>query len=349
MCTPVSDNIVTFNVSGTSVKIPCEKLGLHPESLLARMAHNKVQPADGFFIACCPKIFGYVLRFVLHNMKLDPGVIANKLATNETYVREVIDGFKFKGIYLGDKTPSVTNKNKIEELYKDIWTLAEKGELDNLKLLVNQGFVLDLKCPKYGSTPLMYACQYGHLDCVRFLIDRGANVNVRNHNGYTPLHFASNVEIVKVLLQKGAVIDAVSSLTGYTPLHYAFIPNHYTTGAPRCQNKDIIRELIINGANMNLADCYGRTPLHLAVKYATDDFIIELITNNSYIEVRTKEGDTLLHFASCKSLNIVKHLLDLGADMNVKNNAGYTPLVVAAKHAKHDIVAEFCKHDETDD
>jgi ankyrin repeat protein len=343
MCTLLADNIVTFNVAGTPVKIPTEKLSVHPESLLTTMVHNKVQPTDGFFVACCPKIFGYILRFVLYDMKVDPIAIANKLATSEAKVREVIDGFKFKGIYFSDTVS--TNKKEAEELYKNIWTLAENGELDKLKLIVDQGFDLNVKCPMYGSTPLMYASQYGHLDCIMYLVDHGAKVNDGNNNGYTALHFASNGEVVKLLIKKGADVNTRSN-KGLSPLHYVLLPPSYKSikRFPTVQSNEIIRELIINGANLDLPDSVGRTPLHMAIIYSTDELVVDLLTKNCKLDAKTTDGDTLLHLASCKSLKIVKQLLELGADINVENNVGDTPVIVAAKNAKHEIVAELCKH-----
>jgi ankyrin repeat protein len=345
MCTKLSDSIVTFDVSGTPVKIPTEKLALHPESLLTMMVHNKVQPASGFAVNCCPKVFGYLLRFVLHDMQVDPMVIANKLATTEFQVRKVIDGFQFKGIYVNDMVPIVPmrevldakNRACAEELHKKIWSIAAKGQIEKLNFIIDHGLDLEVPCPDYGSTALMYAAQNGHLDCVMQLIDHGASVQARNKDGFTPLHFATTVDIVRVLLKHGAGVNAVNG-DKQTPLHYVF----RIAG----RNNDVFKELINNGADLNIPDINGKTPLHVAIRSQLKaDVIISLITKDVNLNAKTNENNTLLHIAaSGQPLRVVKHLLQLGADPHVKNNAGDDPLMVAAKYSRCDIVTELYLH-----
>ena len=102
MCSKLADNIVTFNVSGVPIKITTEKLASQPESWLTIMVHNKVQPAGGWFVECCPKIFGYILRFLVYDIKIDASMVAGKIGATEPQVRKIIDGFALKGVYVTD-------------------------------------------------------------------------------------------------------------------------------------------------------------------------------------------------------------------------------------------------------
>src|SRR5947209_2063618 len=129
MCNPVANNIITFNVSGVPIKISIEKLAKHPESLLTTMVDNKVQPAEGFFVECCPKIFGCILRFIIHEVQVDPVALSGKLFISEEQVRKVIDEFKFKGIYTCEKVDK--SKEEAEKLYKRIWWIAQYGQIEN--------------------------------------------------------------------------------------------------------------------------------------------------------------------------------------------------------------------------
>lgn len=57
------------------------------------------------------------------------------------------------------------------------------------------------------------------LALVRHLIDRGADPNSRNDEGYSPLHYAATVEIAEALVELGADVNAAGFLCGRTPLH----------------------------------------------------------------------------------------------------------------------------------
>lgn len=70
-----------------------------------------------------------------------------------------------------------------------------------------------------GFSALQYAVEQGHIAIVRMLVDKGAEINKADPNGYYPLHYAAShgrIEIVKYLLSKGADAN-VKSLEGETP------------------------------------------------------------------------------------------------------------------------------------
>ena len=67
---------------------------------------------------------------------------------------------------------------------------------------------------------------HGHKDIVEMLLDRGADINMADNYGFTPLHEAaihSQVEVVQFLIERGAKLDttATGNLSGRTPLHSA--------------------------------------------------------------------------------------------------------------------------------
>ncbi|WP_339048910.1 ankyrin repeat domain-containing protein [Candidatus Mesenet endosymbiont of Phosphuga atrata] len=94
---------------------------------------------------------------------------------------------------------------------------------------------------------------------IKNLLEQGANVNAENLNGSSPLHIAiqhnSSVMIIKMLLEYGAKIDALNR-DGRTPLHIA------------ASKRKLIatKELLKNGANVNIKDCNGMTPLKLHIE-----------------------------------------------------------------------------------
>ena len=105
------------------------------------------------------------------------------------------------------------------------------------------------------ESPLMLASLRGHLDLVRKLIDRGADVN---KTGWAPLHYAAtsgHVDIMELLLENHAYIDAESP-NGTTPLMMAAL---YGTPAS-------VKLLLDAGADAALRNQLGMTAIDFANK-----------------------------------------------------------------------------------
>ncbi|MEX0940882.1 MAG: ankyrin repeat domain-containing protein, partial [Candidatus Babeliales bacterium] len=74
-----------------------------------------------------------------------------------------------------------------------------------------------------GDTPLHGASEYGSLEVVKLLLEKGAPIDIQDNFGDTPLHLASrkgHLEVVKLLLEKRAQID-IKNKNGWTPLRLA--------------------------------------------------------------------------------------------------------------------------------
>jgi hypothetical protein len=76
---------------------------------------------------------------------------------------------------------------------------------------------------KQLESGFMYACGYGRIDVVRYLIERGVNPGLHNDVGQTGLHWAAygpHVEVVKALIEAGAPVN-VADAHQRTPLDWA--------------------------------------------------------------------------------------------------------------------------------
>jgi ankyrin repeat protein len=136
-----------------------------------------------------------------------------------------------------------------------IHDLCLLGEIETVAdLLENDLCRIQSKDPE-GNSPLHIAVQYDHEKLVRLLIDFGAEINERNNNNSTPLHFGTCAPTANLLIDYGADIDAVDN-NGNTPLHYA------------CRSGDNKKAecLVENGADVNAADNKHFTPLDCATE-----------------------------------------------------------------------------------
>lgn len=146
---------------------------------------------------------------------------------------------------------------------EEFFAAARKGDIAALKTHLDSGVDVNAKT-RYGATALSYACDKGHVEVVRFLIERGADVNARDtFYGEVPLGWAlshGHAQVVKLLLDKGA----------------AGIERALTTGVQE-GNVEIVRVVIEKG---------GLKPetLNNALKKASSG------KNNEIIELLKKAG-----------------------------------------------------------
>ena len=96
------------------------------------------------------------------------------------------------------------------------------GDLDQVRMHLEAGVDLNQTIPGDSAYPLHYAANT-HADMIQLLIEHGADVDVRDDKGKTPLHCAAvtaNLENMRALLENGADVNAVDD-EGNTPLQLA--------------------------------------------------------------------------------------------------------------------------------
>ena len=136
-----------------------------------------------------------------------------------------------------------------DRVFKAVWT----GDIAALRDTDIDVHIKDA----VGRTPLRIAAERGAIHIVTFLIENGADVNVTDANGNTPLIFIINktgdLAITKRLLEKGAAVNT-QNRTGETALMYAAWRGH----------ANIVRLLLENRADVTLKNRRGGTALTLA-------------------------------------------------------------------------------------
>lgn len=146
-------------------------------------------------------------------------------------------------------------------------------------------------------------------------------INAKSNKGFTALHYAAyreNIKIIKLLLENGADLHCKNN-AGLNVLHMAAQGNKI---------KSMYFFLKEYGLDINSIDHNGCTPLHWACYFNSEKIVkFILITNNSEVNSLNNDRFTPLHLAVLSGgYRNVKHLLLKGADPNIKNNKGKTPL-----------------------
>lgn len=182
-------------------------------------------------------------------------------------------------------------------------------------------------------------------------------VNDKNNEGITPLMLAAHkghLDIVRLLLEKGALVNEKSSQGGFTAL-YGSIQNKHT---PEVQY-EVVKLLLEHGAEVNIIDNDQKTPLILASQYSKFNKTTQLLLEyGATVNLQDKNGLTaLMAAASVGNHEIVKLLLDSDPDtLDVQQNNGRTALYRAARNGHDHIVqlllergADMRKHLTGDD
>jgi ankyrin repeat protein len=167
----------------------------------------------------------------------------------------------------------------------------------------------------YLTTPLITAVCKNDEEMVKKLLKLKANPNLCV-NRKSPLHFAENPSIVRMLIKAGADIEYKDG-QGYTPLHLMIRNRSY-----KCA-----KILLKHGANIHTFNTAGSHPLtsSLLIWANPDSIVVDLL--KPLINVKDQNGKwPLLIAARNGHWKIVKKMLDYGADINFRNNKGTTVL-----------------------
>jgi ankyrin repeat protein len=217
-------------------------------------------------------------------------------------------------------------------LAEDIFEAVKKKDLDQVKVILEKNPELLNARGEYERTPLILAVISLDKDIFKFLVEKGADVNLPDKQGLCALHFVAlrgERELADLLISKGADINSNKNVGGATPLGIAVSRGH----------KDIVELLIAKGAQLNLKDKRGNTPLLRAMSAGQQDIIKLLLTKGASVHEKDSMGSTPLLLAA---LNGQKDLVELfishGANVNAKNSIGGTPVSVAAREGHQEIV-----------
>jgi ankyrin repeat protein len=199
--------------------------------------------------------------------------------------------------------------SKMEKFIKEGFDLNSSRNLG--EPILNSAIEFAVRSPESGD----------YFPVVKFLVEHGANVDppARKHIR-KPLGVASyigNKSMVKYLIQKGADIEA-SDGNGETPILLA------AEGHPNSpENDSVVEYLLKKGANIEVHDEYGRTPLFWAVYKGYPKIASLLVKHGANINAVDKTNQTLFQIFSEQNrlmtereLDILKLLLENGLDIN---------------------------------
>jgi ankyrin repeat protein len=195
------------------------------------------------------------------------------------------------------------------------WAVYE-GDVSEVRRLLDAG--ADVAAANdYGATAMGLAAEVAHTEILQLLLEAGANVDSPNAEGQTALMAVArtgNVAAAKLLLDRGATVDARESWGGQTALMWASARRH----------PQMMELLIAHGASVDARSIYRDYPRHITA------------------EGRPKSLDSggftpLLYAARENCIACVDVLLASGADVDLPDPDGVSPLQLAIMNANWDL------------
>jgi len=249
-----------------------------------------------------------------------------------------------------------TDDDKREELYK----AAQNGGPQKVRLLLEK-----ITCTYDTSQLLFNAIVSRNADTVGTVLERGADPNSRNHDGEPALYFAATrrlLKTVEVLLQYGATPNSrdpfgetsvwiaakngmlkivemlvragadphIPDYHGYSPFWMAAALGHIDTALFLMQHCK---------ADPNTPNGNGQTPLYYAaLNYNAARVLMLVLSLGANPNTRNNRGQSAVAAAlpSTKTVRVLVH--ECGADPDIADDKGITPIMIAAMNGREDMV-----------
>lgn len=231
---------------------------------------------------------------------------------------------------------------------------VENGDIEAIQTIVGRGGDLDAvndQDGRYaGFTPLSIACAFLNYDAISALTAGGADVNAKDNEGHTALYFLAREsyadkkdrisrikEIMALFKKAGYDINGFVNDDSDTLLNYNC----------KSDSKELIDLLLKSGADVNIANRFGVTPLMRICKKDSsemENIQVIMLENGADVTAKDQDGNTALHYAAQNSSDsAAKTMADMlsefgKVDINAVNNEGKTALDIATESSNEPLV-----------
>lgn len=217
-------------------------------------------------------------------------------------------------------------------------TLNNKMKRSILREDIDEIYKLGIKNSKKA---VLFAAKKNKTVALRYLVGNGADVNISDALGYTPLHYViqnENVKMIPFLVRFGACVDATSK-AGVTPLHLA----------AKCRNHKVHKRLLEFAPEVLMMDDNQDTPIHVsAFRNCPDTIQAILNVAEDVLDYQNHAHETPLAIA-CRNNNFesVKVIVEEGASQMSIDIKQRDAVHIAATLRDTKIIEYLIKFDHT--
>ena len=210
------------------------------------------------------------------------------------------------------------------------------NDLERVKLLIEKGADVNVR-DNSDITPLIVAADNNNFELVKFFVENGAEVNVQDEDGFTAVFYAAlhgNLEMVQCLIEKGADITINSrNRLDYTVLHCA----------AHSGNLKLVQWLVNQGVSVSESNGV----LHRAVKSGNLELVQWLVAQGADVNSYFLNDSVLAYAVDSCNMDIMRYLVEQeGVDVNesVNRKIYYPALECAVKRNNFDSVKFLVEH-----
>ena len=247
------------------------------------------------------------------------------------------------------------NAQEKEDGWTSLHEAAYYGRVEVARVLLDYGANAKLETKECETA--LHIVSYGEYDSeeqgvgmARLLLEHSVDVDARNEDSWTSLHFAAfqgRTEVARVLLEHGANATLETKM-GETALHKA------SRGEYESQEQGVstARVLLEHGVDVNAQEKNDSwTPLHWAAFKGRLELTRVLLDHGANAKLETKEGETVLHIVSRGEFDSKEHgvgisrlLLEHGVDVNARRKDSWTSLHRVALKGRVEVAQVLLDH-----
>jgi ankyrin repeat protein/predicted DNA-binding WGR domain protein len=191
---------------------------------------------------------------------------------------------------------------------------------------------------KFGRTPLHYAAQLSCIKLCGILLEKGADINVQDSNGLTPIVKAVEGDLIKNSLGVLELFKAHGADFNVKVPCKDYDSTIFLHALSKECSRKLVKFLISTGCNVYEVDSLGRNALmHLVINNDLKSLKKYATLYNFNINHQDFSGKTLVHYAinplsfgSYENTQILTYLIKIGADATIKDNQNMSPYYYAS-------------------
>jgi len=240
-----------------------------------------------------------------------------------------------------------------------------------VEFLVKRGAKIN-QSDKYVRSPLLLSCKYGYSKITKYLIDCGANIKKCDNSQNSPLHYAcafGNLECVKILLDHGADINCLNMWKNL-PIEIALLKNHFGIVQYLINNDKFSVDTHFGNGNTillfylldidestfekikyiiegkkgdgNISNSNKMNSFHFLTHFSYRAYLSTFVPLGEKQKLTEEKHKNIYHPQYIAILKkYINFFKDNGCEVDLENNIGQTPLMLALKNKNFDFAQIF--------